>query len=345
MTERLNQWLEGERGQLMDEGRKPEFLRGSHSILVPKNVQIEYRPPEWSPTPWASTVACLVYQVPEAWMNGGTEAHLSLLEHSGEWAWERGEKVSADTMITRARRGYQGYRGGATPSGLLKDFLKLALPETVIERVVTFVKRWGPLWLCRTPKHHAEHRICFWQPRQAVYWSGTTTLCSWHPVEEVYAFVREAQQAKMVVEAIGELRRLKLLEDENKTSITKQIVDIREAILSRLTLHGQLELRVNWRAHPSQPKLLLLSKIGFIHAVWIEIFQLLCQGKGPLQCDDCGTWYYREVRRAKTGQRQYCADCGKNGRASKRRYADRRRNRDKLASGVALEQAKLLTTM
>jgi hypothetical protein len=345
VAERPTQWVEDERGRLMDEGRKPELLQGSHTILVPRNVQVEYHPPEWRPTPLASTVACLIYKVPESWMDGSTKMPLSDLEHSGEWAWERDEKVSADTMIARARRGYQGYRGGATASGLLKDFLKLALPETAIEQVVTFVKRWGPLWLCRTPTHHAEHRICFWQPRQAVYWSGTTTLCSWHPVEEVYAFVREAQQAKVVVEAIGELGRLKLREDENKTSITKQMKDIREAILSRLRLHGQLELRVNWIARPSQPKLLLLGKIGFIHAVWIEIFQLLCQAKGPLQCDDCGKWYYREVRRAKTGQRQYCADCGKNGRASKKHSAERRRNRDKLIAGVTLQQAKLLTTM
>ena len=72
MAGRGVQWLTDERGrrldvsgQLMDEGRKPEMLQGSHSMLVPLNVQIEQRRPEWLPVPWASTVPCLLYPVPE----------------------------------------------------------------------------------------------------------------------------------------------------------------------------------------------------------------------------------------------------------------------------------------
>src|SRR5919199_1455168 len=83
---------------------------------------------------------------------------------------------------------------------------------------------------------------------------GRMTLCTWKPVEEVYA----------IMPVIGE----------------------------RLALHGPLQLAVKW-AEP-EPKLQLLSKIGFIHVVWIGIAQLLSNEWGPFQCDDCSRWFFRE---------------------------------------------------
>jgi len=232
--------------------------------------------------------------------------------------------------------GVRSSRGGADPSGLLNDFLRLvpkerALPgdkeqarrqreaeeAKTIDQVVTFVKTWGPLWLCRTLKHFGHKRTCFWEPQQSVYWGGTASLCSWSPVEEVYAFIREAQQAEKTVEAISELRRGNL--DE------KAQLELKDKIENRLARHGHLQVEVNWSAHRTQPKWLLLSKIGFIHTVWMEIFQLLCNVKALFQCDGCGYPYVRESRKPKAGQHQYCPTCGV--RAAQRDHARRKRAR------------------
>jgi hypothetical protein len=82
-------------------------------------------------------------------MDGAIKVDLFDLLATGEWGWERGEKFSVESWLARGQRGLVRSRGGANPSGLLNDFLKLGhedipeggLPETVIEQVVTFVKR------------------------------------------------------------------------------------------------------------------------------------------------------------------------------------------------------------
>jgi hypothetical protein len=56
------------------------------------------------------------------------------------------------------------------------------------------------------------------------------------------------------------------------TRLIRHINQLQRVIWERLRLHGDLKLRLNWLAHWPEPKRLLLSKIGFIHAVLIVIW-------------------------------------------------------------------------
>ena len=225
---------------------------------------------------------------------------------------------------------------GPIPSGLLNDFVRLAhenlpeeaFPDSVIEQVVTFVRKWGPLWLCRTPEYMGHGRRCFWEPRQAIYWGGTTTLCSWRPVEEVYEFLREAREVKATIEALGELRRIRL-QEENSQRLSRQMDALVTTVRTRLAWHGSLRLEMRWPRRSDAPKLHVVSKVGFIHVVWLEIAQLLCEAKGPLQCDNCRVWYFREGRRPKAGQHHYCPTCRENDRGAKHLSKQRERGEQK----------------
>jgi len=100
--------LKDDHGRLIDEGRKPEMLQGSHTLLVPLDVRVEHHCPRWPPTPRSSTVPCLIYPVPEAWRDQAKsgkpfERRVSLLDLSASdlWGRKRGEKVSAEGWFAR----------------------------------------------------------------------------------------------------------------------------------------------------------------------------------------------------------------------------------------------------
>ena len=147
------------KGHLFNEQSKHEVFRGSHSILAPFEVQIEHRlKRRWK-------VPHITYPVPAHWQPEVANADPFELIAEGEWGWERGERFSGEALLARGRRGMlDGIRGGSDPGGLLDNFLRLAhedlnvgeLPARVIKQVVTFVKKWGPLWLCRTQEHQGK---------------------------------------------------------------------------------------------------------------------------------------------------------------------------------------------
>jgi DNA-directed RNA polymerase subunit RPC12/RpoP len=338
-------WLADEEGRLLDERNKFELFRGAHTVLVPFNVQLTTCP---SQLPWAKAVPCIRYPVPQAWEAGARDGDvfefvdMFELIASGDWGWEHGERVTAEGLLKRVRKGGSGTWGGANPSGLLNDFLRLAhegadlgsLSKRVIDRVVAFVQHWGPLWMCRTPDHHVYRGQCFWDPQQGLFWGRSAKPCSWRPVEEVRAFVREARRAKAVIWAAGRLRQGRRVEAElwkdmgvRWPPIQDQWHTLIKAVSHRLALHGRLQLDFVWfPPKGTPPKLHLRGPMGFIHVVWTEIAQLLCNAKGVYVCDACGKPYIREGRQPKAGQRQYCPTCAAGNRAAARNHMRQRRH-------------------
>jgi hypothetical protein len=337
---------------LLDEQARPELFRGIHSICVPQDVQIaEHR---------------IVYPVPEGWRSGATKASVYALLGSGQWTWERGETFNAQSLLSRWRRGMSaGGLGGSETSRLLNNFMQLARKRSseVLEQIVAeFVRTWGPLWLCRTPDHHAHGRGCYWNPGQRIYWAGTTELCSWQPVEEVAAFVAEAQQASAVVRAAAGLRNntpvaQDILECTGITARVHTIADQRRELIqivqNRLNIHSDLRMRVIWVQNRTEPQLSLVSKLGFIHAVWIGIALLIRGVRDMPVCTGCGYPYMRDTK-AREGQGNYCPECSGRTRAkqredssdvthraSKKLYARRKRALERQARQLDAEGASL----
>jgi hypothetical protein len=189
-------------------------------------------------------------------------------------------------------------------------------------------------------------------------------------VEEVAAFVAEAQQASAVVQAAVVLRRNTPISQDilKRTGITAQvhtIADQRRELMhivrNRLNLHGDLRMRVIWVQNRTEPQLSLVSKLGFIHAVWIGIALLICGVRDMPVCTGCGYLYMRDSK-TRAGQGNYCPECSWRTRekqredspdvtyrASKRLYARRKRdmerkalqlNADGVAEDVIINQLK-----
>src|SRR5262249_24558073 len=188
------------------------------------------------------------------------------------------EPITGQALMSRWRQGlHDGLRGGADTSRLLNDVVALARDtQGTTETVAAFVKTWGPLWLCRTPAHHAYGRRCYWQPGQHIFWGGRARPCSWRPVEEGSAFVREARQAVTVLQIAGKLRNNTLIDQAIWTRMgirppAPALPDQRRALMSalhaRLVVHGDLHMSTTWFSNLTEPVLALTSKVGFIHAV------------------------------------------------------------------------------
>jgi hypothetical protein len=337
--------LVDEEGKLFNEQQKLEVFRGSHTLLVPPDVQIERRSP--SPETGAPKRLCIVYPVPEHWSQGVISAEPLHLIGTNQWTYEKGERFSTQSLLARARKGFGVARGGANPAGLLDSFLRLAdkdldlskqeRHEYVKTRVAAFVKRWGPLWLCTTSPHAAHGRRCYWHPREAFYWGGTTTPCTWHPVEEVYAFLDEARQAKTALETMAELKGadqeglFRAVREASRAAkegradpssiqdwqpLLQKRQSLIERINKRLRIHRCLGEELLWLPDMREPTMRLAHPIGFLPAVWSDIAHMLCGAKGPYRCDDCQELYVRKGRQPKTGQNQYCDACREGNRGA-----------------------------
>jgi len=251
---------------------------------------------------------------------------------------------------------------------LLNEFLGLAQEEVTakaLSKVVAFVKRWGPLWLCRTPGHDRNlFGHCYWsRPVHECY--AYEEPCSWDPFESAVTFIEEARQANAVLTAARLLWENKPVPEgvwdtlKPKNFLDPYMTVSRSRLLALSDIpfpHRKLYLSLIVTEHLSDlgtprfllqltpdRKLLLVNGLGFIRSVWVEIAQGLGNVKGFLQCDGCGDWYLREgKRRAKAGQRNYCLKCQKGDLGAKkvvarRRQALKRQARQLYAEGVSIE--------
>lgn len=325
---------------LNDEGNLDAVFGARHALWVPPDAQVVLLPRHEAP----DKDSHIVYPVPENWGQDARTSNMLALEKMG---WQ----CKTDT------------------SGLLNEFLGLAQEEVTakaLSKVVAFVKRWGPLWLCRTPGHDRNlFGHCYWsRPIHESY--AYEEPCSWDPFESAVTFIEVARQAKAVLSAAKLLRENKAVPDDVWDTLKPKVFLASYMTVSRSMLlrfsneedisyrKGYLSLIVNEHLGDlSTPrlllqwtpdvKLLLVNGLGFIRSVWVEIAQVLGDVKGFLQCDGCGDRYLREgKRRAKTGQRNYCPKCQKSDRGAKKVAAQRRRDlarqaQQLYAEGVSLE--------
>jgi hypothetical protein len=260
----------------------------------------------------------------------------------------------ADTMLAYEGLLTNGWSWRESSTGVFDDFLRLAdvpdtamLAEEACSKVVAFARKWGPLWLCRTPIHTED---CYWRPDISVLsWTSNNPRdippewlryqkknhCQWIPMEEVDVFLQKARQVKTLFEAIVQL--------QNGDSVAKslwRVIGIHEARASALATASReeqlmmlctvLRIHLYWCSEfrvglgwDHGPKLKIVPPPGFIHVVLLTLAQLLCQARGVYQCDECGNFYIRTGKRPQTGKRNFCRQCGST--ASKRQWAQRKR--------------------
>jgi len=227
-----------------------------------------------------------------------------------------------------------GWRQTEETDDLLPDFLRLA--NGALREATDFASRWGPLWLC------AAHVNC------ALAGDGLGAACAWSPLEPIAAWRREAQAAKAVLE-IGSRLNVEAVPYE-----VWQRLDIEREQFERMKLEGdrrqqahllaglvQARLDGPWRPRVSlsssvgndagdavSTTMVLDTGLGFHSAVWHQIAQLLCRLDEVYICDGCSRPYQRGIRKPRPDQDNFCPDCRKDGKAAKRLWAVR--NREKL---------------
>jgi hypothetical protein len=236
-----------------------------------------------------------------------------------------------------------GWRQTEETDDLLPDFLRLA--SGTLREVADFASRWGPLWLC------AAHANC------AAAGDGLGAACEWSPQEPVAAWRREAQAAKAVLEVASRL---------NVEAVPYEVwqrLDMDREPYERMKLEGDRRQQAHLLAGlvqarldgPWRPQVCLRSSVsnnagdavsnnagdavsttmvldtglGFRNAVWHQIAQLLCRLDEVYICDGCHRPYQRGIRKPRPDQDNFCLDCRKDGKAAKRLWAARNRERMK----------------
>jgi hypothetical protein len=91
-----------------------------------------------------------------------------------------------------------------------------------------------------------------------------------------------------VVQAAGRLRQGNLVDEEfwhamgerppERCVLTQRQI-LRHVVEAHLASHGQMQTHLLWVDLNAAPTLQLVSKIGFLPTVWIEIAQILCHAR------------------------------------------------------------------
>lgn len=227
---------------------------------------------------------------------------------------------------------------------LLDDFI--ALSNATPNKVLKFVKKWGPLWVCVSHSTHNPDSmgmmgveiVSFVHPVGPLHGDlrHGLTWCSWTPAEAVTSFVYEARRAKA---ALSIYTCIKLGKEENitdwaalgfldKLKITDNASAEEKNFIKKLLLCRFIESKlseIGFSIDPSDLKIKLVSDLGFIRAVWMQVAQAMTQMRGIYVCDNCGEVYTRSLRKPVVGKLNFCSDCGKRG--SKRAYYRRTKSR------------------
>lgn len=218
---------------------------------------------------------------------------------------------------------------------VLNEFVRLARADIFsdkgIESVCAFAKKRGPLWRCCTPGHDLW---CHWLPIRAEKQYQYKNLCIWYAAEEAAAFVERARLVKNVLNAVVTLREGKslpvglweqilpfpLLEDYSSERL--QWYDLLSAVEFHAGIGREPRLVLDY---VKGVKLDIVTELGFIHAVWFAVLQLVSNATALYQCHGCWSFYVRTQRRPKEGQSNYCEQCGPT--AGKREWARKNRTR------------------
>jgi len=162
------------------------------------------------------------------------------------------------------------------------------------------------------------------------------TWCSWTPAEAVSTFVAEAKRVKA---ALSIYTCLKLNKEEDqanwatlgfsgKLKFADNTSAEEKRFVKKLLLCRFVESRlseIGFSINPTNLKLKLVSDLGFIRAVWLQVAQAMTGMRGVYVCDGCGKVYVRALKKPVAGKLNFRPDCGKRG--SKRAYYRRKKSR------------------
>jgi hypothetical protein len=320
---------------LNSEGELEAIFGGQHVIWVPPSISLSE---DSTPQPY------IVYPMPEHWELKGTESGIHALVQMG---WQ----PKADTANL-----LKDFLGLVQEEDFTREFRREDITEELLIKVKTFVHQWGPLWVCREPSHDKNlFGKCYWSPlayEHCIY----NTRCRWERFEDIIEFIEQAQYAKAVLRAaslvqqgkyvsknLWDVLKSKYFRVHHLTGTRKILARLSEFIElpeNKYIPYRKLYLSLIVNEHLADlraPRLLLLwagdaklslvSGIGFIRAVWVEIAQILGNAKSFCYCAGCGCFY---LSKRKT---KYCEVCrgGKNeddeprNLRSKQESAQRRR--------------------
>jgi hypothetical protein len=249
-----------------------------------------------------------------------------------------GWRATADTSNL-----LKDFLGLVPEADITREFRREDLTEELLIKVTTFVQQWGPLWICREPSHDKNlFGKCYLSPRtyeNFIY----DTPCSWMPFEDISEFIKQAQYAKAVLKVASLVQQEESVPEKFWDVIKPKGFMVRHRtgtrdILQRLSgliglpdkhysPHQKLYLSMVVNEHLSDlraprlvlswdedAKLDLVSGLGFLRAVWVEIAQILGNVKSFYYCAGCGGFYLSK-RRTK-----YCEKCRGRNQDDKPRY-------------------------
>ncbi len=223
----------------------------------------------------------------------------------------------------------KGWKKKTDTDGLLNELLKLANggEEKIIEG---FVLKWGPIWKCGTH----ESSQCFANP------SKLKPDC--FLLNKVEDFVNLAKTIESILKISESLRNGSPADEGLWNTLSESMENLsigdyeNSFFVQRIIISGLINNYLSAPCGPGfsfdwvtndTPKLTIGTGIDFSHAAWLQLAEVIVRAKGLYTCDSCGKAYIRhKKRKPQKGRNNYCDDCGKGQKASKRIWAERKRN-------------------
>mgnify|MGYP001468171804 CR=1 FL=1 len=213
-----------------------------------------------------------------------------------------------------------GWQKREDTSGLLGEVLKLVNASP--RRILSFAKKWGPLWVCCEEWHNEEYGEDirhYWTPEN--YWkTGEDLSCQWAGVERVQDYVNFSKDVSTILNMSASIKQNKPVSSQlwsdffgfEDTRFEMQKLVIRsflESLVANVSLRITPDLRLQFA-----------TGFGFRAAVFLQLIQVITGTPGLFTCDGCGKQYIRTGRKPAAGRRNFCPECGEGGKGSKRLY-------------------------
>lgn len=185
-------------------------------------------------------------------------------------------------------------------------------PESVVEQVARFARRWGPLQLC---EHGTSLGHCVRRPALAGLWHGREPVTGWCLRSAEALLIGRIAAALRTGDppSRADLEVLTSLDDarspQRQSSPTARFHrdhgDPRAVIVLLMNQwldHGDVTIRMQWSPRGSR---LHLQTAGIYGVIGFALATAISGSQGIWMCDSCGRPYFRQ-RARKRGQGAYC---------------------------------------
>jgi hypothetical protein len=186
----------------------------------------------------------------------------------------------------------------------LNDFLMLEKGSN--RQIVSFAKKWGPLYLC---KHHRPFRHN--APGRPGYDPETRCQPTGFGKGE-WAWERLEDWRQYSHAAAGILKLIELAYQRKDQAQTRYMYEAHSRVNLWL-LEGDAVVAVDF--DPDTPYQLTVSvseDAGVFGLIGLQLMSTLTRSTSPTSCSACGAVFFQK-RPAPTGTRRYCAACRRSG--------------------------------